>query len=120
MLQTRAEFLAVRKGLRARGQFVRLEAIRHDAVSDAADPRIGFTVSKKNGNAVRRNRIKRRLREAVRQSAAREMRRDHDYVLIATPGALTAPFDVLCADVRSVIEAANDKLARSDEKSRTH
>jgi ribonuclease P protein component len=47
--------------------------------------RVGFTVSKKVGNAVVRNHVKRRLRERMRQQQA--MWRGHDIVLIARPEA---------------------------------
>lgn len=115
MLRERADFLRARKGQRRRGKFVRLEAIARSEEVGPQKPRVGFTVSKKNGNAVRRNRIKRRLRDAVRHCDSAVMRPHHDYVIIATPGALTAPYEVLCADVRSVIEAANERLAREHQ-----
>ncbi|MEO0543157.1 MAG: ribonuclease P protein component [Pseudomonadota bacterium] len=112
MLRSRDEFLRVRKGLRRRGGIVRLEARQRSTVETMSDPRVGFTVSKKNGNAVRRNRIKRRLREAVRHCAFDVLRPHHDYVIIATPKAFTAPYEALCEDVRSVIEAANAKIGQ--------
>ncbi len=55
-------------------------------------PRVGFTVTKKMGNAVARNRIRRRLKEAVRLAAARDMAPGHDYVIVGRDDVLAAPF----------------------------
>ena len=55
--------------------------------------RVGFTVSKKVGNAVERNRVRRRLREVVRLSPPSRMRPGHDYVLIGRRAALERPFE---------------------------
>jgi len=66
-------------------------------------PRYGFTVTRKVGNAVVRNRIRRRLREAVRlvdDGAA-----GTDYVLVGRRAALTLHFDRLLADLRSGLAA---------------
>lgn len=54
-------------------------------------PRLGFSVSKKNGNAVRRNRIKRRLQEACRSELAGFLP-GYDYVFIARAYAAEEPF----------------------------
>lgn len=54
--------------------------------------RFGFTVTKKHGNAVARNRIKRRLREAVRQVVKEQAPLSGDYVVIARGDALTMDF----------------------------
>lgn len=98
-LKKRAEFLAVAKGARsARRGFV-LQALA-DARSDAA-PRIGFTVTKKTGNAVERNRIRRRLREAIRLDGHRHARSGADYVLVGRRDALGLPFETLVADLAS-------------------
>jgi len=63
-------------------------------------PRVGYTCSKKVGNAVARNRAKRRLREAARAVAAQGLRQGWDYVLIGRK-EITAqlPFDALVVDL---------------------
>lgn len=60
---------------------------------DEMPARIGFTVSRKVGNAVERNRVRRRLREAVRLSDGARMRPGYDYVLIGRRAALGLAFD---------------------------
>ena len=60
--------------------------------------RVGFTVSKKVGNAVERNRVRRRLREVVRLAPPAPMRPGHDYVLIGRRAALDLPFERLIED----------------------
>ena len=61
--------------------------------------RFGFTATKKLGNAVDRNRIKRRLREAVRQIAPQRARKDYEYVLIGRKSTLKRPFSSLLKDL---------------------
>jgi ribonuclease P protein component len=60
---------------------------------------VGFTVTKQTGNAVERNRIRRRLREAARAILPQTARPGFDYVLVARRSALTAPFDTMLADL---------------------
>ncbi len=62
---------------------------------DDGPPRLGITVTKKTGNAVERNRIRRRLREAVRTRAADEMASGTDYVIVGRREVLDAPFETL-------------------------
>jgi ribonuclease P protein component len=66
-----------------------------------AGARFGFTVTKKIGNAITRNRIRRRLREAVRTVAPVCARAGCDYVLIARQGALTQQFALLIEDLKT-------------------
>ena len=94
-LRQRADFLAAANGSRAPlGGFV-LQA--RDRREDGP-VRVGFTVSKKVGNAVVRNRVRRRLREVVRQAPQAAMRSGHDYVLIGRRAALELPFQRLADD----------------------
>lgn len=112
MMRNRAAFLAARDGVRAHANCLRIEAIQTEPRGDS--PRIGLTVTKKNGNAAMRNRIKRRMRAAIISVSTDEMRRDHDYVFISKPNALNAPFESLRSDIRALIERSHKRL---DEKS---
>ena len=66
---------------------------------DGGAPRIGFTVTKKVGNAVVRNRIRRRLKEAVRVHAAGDMAPGSDYVIVGREDILAAPFAEIAAEL---------------------
>ena len=99
-LRKRAEFLFVRNGARAGRGCVLIEARRR--VEDGP-VRVGFTASKKVGNAVTRNRAKRRLREAARQLLAQHGLPGVDYVLVARQGAPDAPWDALLDDVGNAL-----------------
>lgn len=62
--------------------------------------RVGFTVTKKQGSAVVRNRIKRRLREATRHLLPELAQAGHDYVFIAKTSYATCPFERILDDIR--------------------
>jgi ribonuclease P protein component len=105
-LKTRPEFLAVQKGKRLRGPYFLLESLDRGKPDQA--PRIGFTVTKKQGNSVERNRMRRRLREAVRLMAGVPFKPGHDYVIVARRDTLAAPFDRLVAALTERVgESAN-------------
>ena len=116
-LKTRAEFLSVRGGARWAGEaFVVEAAHRKSAVADpAADgpstaPRFGFTVTKKIGNAVVRNRIRRRLKAAVASMPASAAVASCDYVLIARLPALKRPFEDLKTDLEKALVRVKPRL----------
>ena len=114
-LKKRKDFLAARSGAREHNRFFTLQANKRPDI--AADKgalnlenvaRIGFTVTKKTGNAVARNRIKRRLREVVRLNAATCVEGDSDYVLIARDTVLHASFPALVTNFRK----SSSRIAR--------
>jgi len=106
-LKKRSEFLAVRKGERRRGRYFILEVLDRNAPGE--EPRIGYTVTTRQGNAVERNRIRRRLREAVRLVARFDMKPGHDYVVVARREVLDAPFEDLKRALASRIAADRGK-----------
>lgn len=94
-LKQRADFLAATAGAKAPVSGFVLQA--RDRREDGP-VRVGFTCSKKVGNAVERNRVRRRLREVVRLAPPEAMRRGYDYVLIGRRTALEQPFSRLVED----------------------
>lgn len=118
-LKKRSEFLRIRGGARwAAPSFVleakpRVEPGEADgecALPDKAGPRFGFTVSKKTGSAVTRNRIRRRLKAAVAELALKLARADSDYVLVARTSAATQPFASLLADLEQAFVRVNRSM----------
>jgi ribonuclease P protein component len=100
-LKSRPQFLFVRDGEKRRGPLFLLEM--RDRQEPEGQPRVGFTVTKKHGNAVERNRMRRRLKEAVRLSAGFAMQPGHDYVVVARRDILHAPFEELAETLRDRI-----------------
>ena len=106
-LKKRADFAAAARGRRIEkpGFVLQAAAQRHGpsdgprhAPSDKT-ARFGFTVTKKLGNAAMRNRIRRRLKEAVRIAGADHATAGMDYVVVGRRAALSLPFDRLTADL---------------------
>lgn len=105
-LKRRADFLAAARARRwAASSFTLQGRARAPAESGRAPPdlvRVGYTCSKKVGNAVARNRAKRRLRAAAAALAPALGQPGWDYVLIGKPGATAdRPFDAMLEDLRT-------------------
>jgi ribonuclease P protein component len=94
-LRQRADFLAAASGTKTSAAAFLLQARKR---ADDGPVRFGFTVSKKVGNAVERNRVRRRLREMVRLAAGNRTRTGHDYVLVGRRAALKVPFERMTMD----------------------
>lgn len=109
-LVRRADFIACSKGRRVTtAAFVLQERAR----GDEGPPRFGFTVTKKTGGAVERNRMRRRLREVVRLGAHAGARLGSDYVLVLNRNALDRSFDALTSDfAEALARAAAPRSAR--------
>ena len=107
-LTKRAEFQRVSRGRRASVETLTLQSRRRDSAANEAESgaRVGLTVTKSVGGAVERNRVRRRLKEALRAAAPLEAEGDHDYVLMARREALGRRFVALVDDVRTAFRAA--------------
>jgi ribonuclease P protein component len=96
----RAAFLRANAGKRAGAPGF---LVLHRQPEEEAPLRFGFTVTKKIGNAPERNRIRRRLREAVRAASGELAGVKGDFVIIARREAISLDFEVLAgALVRAV------------------
>jgi ribonuclease P protein component len=109
-LKRRADFLKAASGQRiSTAPFVLHARDRRDDT----DARVGFTVAKKTGNAVERNRIRRRLRAAADRVLGPSGRAGFDYVVIGRRAALSAPFAAIEADLaRAMSRLHEDKSGR--------
>lgn len=104
VIRRRADFLAANRGLRvARPGFVLLAR-----PNEAQGKRYGVTVTKRIGNAVVRNRMKRRFRELLRDALPAEGLPDHDHVLIGREGGIERDF----GQMRAELSAALARLAQ--------
>lgn len=102
-LKARADFLRLNRGRKYVTPFFILRSMANPA---GEGTRVGYTVTTKCGNAVIRNRIKRRLRALVRELSG-ETKSGMDYVFIALaqadPNAADAPYDELRAAMRKAL-----------------
>lgn len=108
VLTRRADFLAANRGLRvARPGFVLLAR-----PNGGEGMRYGITVTKKIGNAVVRNRMKRRFRELLRAALPGQGLTDHDHVLIGREGGIERDFaqmqDELAIALQRALEGKGD------------
>lgn len=104
ILTKRADFLAANKGLRnARAGFVLLTR-----PNGGEGVRFGVTVTKKIGNAVVRNRMKRRFRELLRAALPGKGLPDHDHVLIGRAGGVERDFQTMADELDKALSRASE------------
>lgn len=97
-LKRRPDFLRAARGARWITPGFIVQAMKRD--DDEPMIRVGFTASKKVGNAVERNRAKRRLREIARDILPRYCKDGYDIVLVARKREDELPFDDLRRDLK--------------------
>jgi ribonuclease P protein component len=108
-LRRRADFLrvaAARRKWAAPGLILQV-AVQPEAISEGIRPeaiRVGFTASRKVGNAVKRNRARRRLKALVAEMIASAANPGLDLVLIARTATIDRPFDELRRDLQQSLQ----------------
>ena len=106
-LTRRAEFQRVTKARRsAAAPGLVLQIFRRNGDESAA-ARVGLTASRKVGNAVQRNRARRRLRAVAQVTIPRHAKPGHDYVMIARQGTAGRPYSALVEDLESALKRLN-------------
>ncbi len=113
-LNKRADFLRAASARRQSTPGFLLQARHRPAANTDSDVaqgiRVGFTCSKKLGNAVARNRAKRRLREAARATLPQHGRPGWDYVLVGRPEATASrSFALLLTDLARALTQIHGK-----------
>ena len=114
-LRQRADFLAAATGAKAPATAFVLQVRKR---RDGGPVRVGFTVSRKVGNAVERNRVRRRLREIVRRTKSVGMQPGHDYVVIGRRAALGLPFDRMIEDFDRALRRIHGQSGQSAKNDR--
>ena len=112
-LKKRSDFLRVRAAAchwAAPGLVLRAAPTPAEANSRAGLVRVGYTASRRIGNAVARNRAKRRLRAAVAHVMPASAQCGCDYVVIARAAALTRPFDALLGDLAAALARVSPRM----------
>ncbi|MDE3078909.1 MAG: ribonuclease P protein component [Paracoccaceae bacterium] len=115
ILQKRADFLRAASARRQATAGFLLQARKRGNDEQAGGIRVGFTCSKKVGNAVARNRAKRRLRALAREVIPAKGRTGWDYVLVGRPGVTAdRPYALLLADLDAAMDRVHaDRAAKA-------
>ncbi len=114
-LKKRGEFVrASHSGLHASAPGLVLQAYKRGEPENGAGPaRVGFTTSKKVGNAVKRNRARRRLRALAEEILLPCARPGVDYVLVGRSVTVDRPFSDLARDLAQAIDRVHSGRAKS-------
>ncbi len=120
-LKRRPEFLRVagegRKWVTP-GLIVQARARADADHADPAPPRVGFTASRRVGNAVSRNRARRRLRALADRLVPRLGLAGHDYVIVARAATLRRPYPALAQDLADALERLGERPQADERKPR--
>jgi ribonuclease P protein component len=108
-LRQRADFLLAAAAHKIHATAFVLQARRRD---DDGPARFGFTVSRKVGTAVERNRARRRLKEVVRLTTMERVKPGHDYVLVARRASLTRSFAQMVEDLDAALRRVSSGQGR--------
>ena len=104
-LVRRSEYLRVaraRKYVVTKGLILQFET--KELKADGNESRVGYTVSKKVGNAVTRNRVRRRLKSVVNDVLSSSIEQPLDLVLIGKANTLQRTYDELLEDLRFALK----------------
>jgi ribonuclease P protein component len=116
-LRRRAEFLRVAaSGLSRQCSAFKVQAASREDAEGA--PRFGFTVTKRVAGATARNRIRRRLKEALRTTSALAACKGYDYVFVARRSALSMPFPELKAQMAQALARLRPDSVSSNPRNR--
>lgn len=115
-LKHRAQFKAAASGRRHHTPRMTLQARTHGDDEAGVGLQCGLTVTRKVGNAVVRNRIRRRLRAALCELPAQSRAFDADVVIVARREAISAAFTCLVDDLTTGLS----KLAQPQRRSSSH
>ncbi|MBS7805494.1 ribonuclease P protein component [Rhizobiales bacterium TNE-4] len=108
-LLKRADFVAAQRGRRHSTPLMTVQGLARADLADAP-ARLGLTVTRKVGTATERNRIKRRLRAALRL-CAESAQVGVDYVIVARRDLLAAPFASIVTDLENAMSRLGQKPA---------
>ena len=111
-MKTRKDFLAAARAEKWVGPVMLVQ--QRDREDDNSEFRVGFTASKKVGNAIARNRAKRRLRAISAELLPDWAKDGHDYVWIAKKGTVHAPFWKLRRDASRALATLTRQPAPAD------
>ncbi len=116
-IRHRKDFLAAARAVTIRTRGVVMQARNR---ADDQPARVGFTVTKKLGNAVVRNRYRRRLKEAVRLKLPEIVKEGCDYVFIGRAATRERSFEALQSDLRFAVDKFNRTVKRDKQVKQDH